>query len=123
MRDEELLENLNELKEEYDLKEISLFDSEGFIIHTTQDEEFTAHKRYYALPPGAAKLISEAHDDMCKGITIELEETEFFLRFLTEDNTIWRDVIISFEYESNSKDRKKIKSIADELNDLVLEWE
>ncbi|MBS3817806.1 MAG: hypothetical protein KGY76_09625 [Candidatus Thermoplasmatota archaeon] len=123
MKNKELLENLSEIKNEYALEEISIFDSEGYVLHTTQEGDFQAHNQYYGLPAGAAKLISDSYNQECEGVIMELEYTEFFLRFLREDDEMRKDVILSLEYEPNSKEREKLKSIIEDINELILEWE
>ncbi|MEF8874346.1 MAG: hypothetical protein V5A88_06720 [Candidatus Thermoplasmatota archaeon] len=123
MRDKELLGNLDEIKGEYDLDEITIFGSEGAVLHTTQKDDFQAHHRYYGLPAGAAKLISDSHQQKCEGMILELEDTEFFLRFLREGGEKRMDVILSVEYEPNSIEREKLKSIIENINELMLEWE
>ncbi len=125
MDEEELLEHFEAIKKQQDIDEIGIFDEDGYILHTTQEEDFQAHHRYYGLPAGATKLISESHQQECEGIILELENTEFFMRFLRYDSEDLlaeeeKEIIISIEYRPQSLKRDELKSITEKINDLII---
>ncbi len=115
-----LVQELERIKKENsELMEIVIFDEEGHVIESTQEDEFKAYNRFYALPATATKLISKSHEQKSRGITLEMEETEFYLRYSMDSEEDDWNKIIALEYEPNGLDRGSRKRIVHEISELM----
>lgn len=112
--DEEDKEELNEIKADFDLREIAVFDNKGQLIVTTQENNFRADETIYSVLSGAVKVISKGYEEESEGVTIELQSSEFFLYYNTDGGTI-----TALEYVPQSLDRETRKTAARKVAELI----
>lgn len=111
--DEEVNEELDEIKDDFDLREIAIFDNKGQMIVTTQADNFRADETIYSVLSGAVKVISKGYSQESEGVTIELQSAEFFLHHDFDDGTI-----TALEYDPQSLDRDTRKTAAKKVAEL-----
>ncbi len=105
------LDDLLNIKNKYNLKEIAVFSQSGQVLDTTQDTDFKVFDVLYGVLGGAAEQISVAHKEDIFGLTLTLENTEFFI-YPTGNH------VIALEYESNMLNREMLKSIVESIKEL-----
>lgn len=120
MVDREVSAELRKVKEEKDLTEIAVFDLKGNLIGTTQDDDFKADESIYSVLSGAVNVISKSYNENTKGITIELEDTEFFLHHVLKNGEPKPQTpIIAMEYPPVSLERKRRKGLVEDISDRL----
>ncbi len=120
MDTEAMEEKLEEFKEKKGLKDVVVFDGTGGVDLTTQEDDFKVEETYYFLISDLVNIISREHEQNSWGVTIELENTEFFLHYTLMEGPIEEDKIIGIEYEPESFRREERKSIIFDIQDLLL---
>ncbi len=120
MDTEAMEEKLEEFKEKKGLKDVVVFDGTGGVDLTTQEDDFRVEETYYFLISDLVNIVSREHEQNSWGVTIELENTEFFLHYTLMEGPIEEDKIIGIEYEPESLRREERKSIIFDIQDLLL---
>ncbi len=120
MAPELTLDMLDDLKQKNPIKDITIFDWKGNVIATTQKNNFLANGTFYALISGAVRMISQGYNQVNNGVTIELEDTEFFFNHVDSDETEKGPIpIVGIEYSPGSINRDKRKEITFQINDML----
>ena len=105
------LEDLAELKEKHNLKEIAIFSKSGQVLETTQKTEFKAFDVLYSVLGGAANQISSVYDEKVIGLILRLESTEFYI-YPT------KRYVVALEYKTDSINEEKAREIVSEITGL-----
>ncbi len=102
---EEAIEDLSDIKECQGLKEIAIFDNQGRLIQTTQKGQFKVGEELYSRLGGIVDIISQKYDQKCYGVTITLEDSEFFIQIDHEDDTMptLDEKVIALEYDPDNE--------------------
>ncbi len=120
MAPEITLDMLEDYKQNNSIKDITILDWKGNVIATTQKDNFLANGTFYALISGAVRMISKSYNQINKGVTIELEDTEFFFNNVDSDETEKGPIpIIGIEYSPGSIGRDKRKELTLQINDML----
>lgn len=100
-KEKEANEELFNIKKEYDLREIAVFDKQGHVLQTTQEEPFTVAEEFYSRLGEIIDIIAKRYEQKCYGVTITFEDTELFLQIDRENVEIpsLEGEVLGIEYE------------------------
>ncbi len=110
-----VLDKFEALKERTPVGDIALFNGLGEVILTTQEDDLKAEDHHYALISGAVDMISQSYKQHGQGITVELEDTEFFLHYAQKRSSLSDDLIVGLEYEPCSMERSERKRLTNRV--------
>ncbi len=120
MEKEITINDLNDFKRKNSIRNITIMDWKGNVIATTQEENFKASGTFYALIAGAVRMISQSYQQNNNGVTIELDDAEFFFYNVNLDEETKGPIpIVGLEYSPGSLDRNTRKDLATRINDIL----
>ena len=109
------IEDLNEVKKEYSVLEIAVFNQEGVVLHTTQETDFIIPKEVYALIGSAMSFIGLNYNQTPEKAILELEDIGFLIKPIDSR----RYVIVEYKKDFNTKPEdcaRKVVSLYKSLN-------
>jgi len=107
--------DLNEIKKEYSVLEIAVFNQEGVVLHTTQETDFIIPKEVYALIGSAMSFIGLNYNQTPEKAILELEDIGFLIKPIDSR----RYVIVEYKKDFNTKPEdcaRKVVSLYKSLN-------
>ncbi len=114
-------EKLYTIKDDYDLKDIAIFDKQGNVLQTTQEEPFKVAQEFYSRLGEIIDIIAQRYEQKCYGVKIDFEDTEFFIQIDREGLEIpsLEGKVLGIEYEPGKElDRN---AIIEEIRKCVTE--